>query len=149
MVTNLSGNTNPARIPALGIRVLVCIALSILLMVVDHRQNHLDTVRTAIGVAVYPIQVIVDSPFRLWSWFGESTADRNELQVEVARLECLRKSKAASRFGLPHPDLSLSLVSNVLSFETVQKTSNQCLIYRAFLVLNSTISISTLETMGE
>lgn len=90
MVTNLSGNTNPARIPALGIRVLVCIALSILLMVVDHRQHHLDTVRKAIGVAVYPLQVIVDSPFRLWNWFGESTADRSELQVEVAQLEAER-----------------------------------------------------------
>ena len=87
MVTNLSGNTNPARIPALGARVLVCIALSILLMVVDHRQNHLDTVRKAIGVAVYPIQILVDSPFRLWDWLGETTADRSELQVEVSRLE--------------------------------------------------------------
>jgi rod shape-determining protein MreC len=90
MVTNLSGNTNPARIPALGARVLVCIALSILLMVVDHRQNHLDTVRKAIGVAVYPIQILVDSPFRLWDWLGETTADRSELQVEVSRLEAER-----------------------------------------------------------
>ena len=90
MVTNLSGNTNPARIPALGARVLVCIALSILLMVVDHRQNHLDTVRKAIGVAVYPILILVDSPFRLWDWLGETTADRSELQVEVSRLEAER-----------------------------------------------------------
>jgi rod shape-determining protein MreC len=90
MVTNRSGNTNPARIPALGARVLVCIALSILLMVVDHRQNHLDTVRKAIGVAVYPIQILVDSPFRLWDWLGETTADRSELQVEVSRLEAER-----------------------------------------------------------
>jgi rod shape-determining protein MreC len=87
MVTNRSGNTNPARIPALGMRVLICIGLSIVLMVVDHRQNHLDTVRSAIGAAFYPIQIIVDAPFRLWNWVGESTADRNELQVEVARLE--------------------------------------------------------------
>jgi rod shape-determining protein MreC len=90
MVTNRSGNTNPARIPALGVRVLFCIGLSILLMVVDHRQHHLDTVRNAIGAAFYPIQIVVDAPFRLWSWFDESTADRDVLQGEVARLEAER-----------------------------------------------------------
>lgn len=87
MITNRSANTNPARIPALGMRVLVCIALSILLMVVDHRQNTLDTARKAIGTAVYPIMVVVDAPFRFWNWMGESVADRNSLQVNVAELE--------------------------------------------------------------
>lgn len=87
MITNRSANTNPARIPALGMRVLVCIALSILLMVVDHRRNTLDTFRKAIGTAVYPIMVVVDAPFRLWNWVGDSVADRNSLQVKVAELE--------------------------------------------------------------
>ena len=90
MLTYRSGNTNPARIPALGIRVLICIALSILLMIVDHREKHLDTVRRAIGAAVYPMQVVVDAPFRLWNWLGESTANRNALQLQVARLEAER-----------------------------------------------------------
>ncbi len=87
MITNRSGSTNPARIPALGIRVLVCVALSVLLMVIDHRENHLDTVRKAIGAAVYPIQIVVDAPFRFWDWISESTAERNELQLEVGRLK--------------------------------------------------------------
>ena len=80
MVTYRSENTNPARIPALGARILICVALSILLMVLDHRQNHLDTVRKGIGVAVYPLQVIVDSPFRLWGWLTENTAANYPLQ---------------------------------------------------------------------
>lgn len=83
-------NRNPTRIPALGLRFLLLMGASILLMVLDHRHNHLDAVRRAIGAAVYPIQVVVDAPFRLWSWLGESTADRNELQLEVARLEAER-----------------------------------------------------------
>ncbi len=87
MVTYRSDNSNPARIPALGIRLLICVALSVLLMVIDHRQNHLDTVRKSIGIAVYPILVIVDSPFRLWAWLTESTADRNDLQRDLSRLE--------------------------------------------------------------
>jgi rod shape-determining protein MreC len=59
-------------------------------MVVDHRQNHLDTFRKAIGAAVYPMQIVVDAPFRLWNWLGESVADRNALQMQVARLEAER-----------------------------------------------------------
>jgi rod shape-determining protein MreC len=90
MATYRSGNANPARIPALGVRALACIAASVVLMVVDHRQNHLDTFRKAIGAAVYPMQIVVDAPFRLWNWLGESVADRNALQMQVARLEAER-----------------------------------------------------------
>ena len=90
MMTTQSSNTHLARIPALGVRVLALMGLSILLMVLDHRQNHLDTVRRVIGAAVYPIQVVVDAPFRIWEWLAESTADRNELQLEVGRLQAER-----------------------------------------------------------
>ena len=90
MISTRSSNNTPARFPALGVRVLALMALSLLIMVLDHRQNHLDTIRRAIGVAVYPIQIIVDAPFRLWEWLGESTADRNELQLEVGRLQAER-----------------------------------------------------------
>lgn len=90
MVTYRSDNSNPARIPALGIRVLICVALSVLLMVLDHRQDHLSSIRKGVGVAIYPLQVIVDSPFRLWGWLTDSTADRGELQSELARLRAER-----------------------------------------------------------
>ena len=90
MITTRSSNTHLARIPALGVRVLALMALSLLLMMLDHRQHHLDTVRRVIGATVYPIQVIVDAPFRLWEWLAESTTDRNELQLEVGRLQAER-----------------------------------------------------------
>jgi len=90
MITTRSSSTHLARIPALGVRVLALMALSLLLMMLDHRQHHLDTVRRVIGVSVYPIQVIVDAPFRLWEWLAESTADRNELQLEVGRMQAER-----------------------------------------------------------
>jgi len=64
--------------------------VSIILMVVDHRQNHLAAVRQAIGAAVYPIQIVVDAPFRLWEWIRESTAERNTLQLELSRLHAER-----------------------------------------------------------
>lgn len=90
MVASRSSSRNPARIPALGIRVLLLLFASIILMVVDHRQNHLDTVRRTIGAAVYPIQIIVDAPFRLWEWVREGTSDRNQLQLALSRLQAER-----------------------------------------------------------
>ena len=89
MVTYRSDNTNLARIPALGARVLVCVALSILLMVLDHRQNHLDTVRKTIGIAVYPLQIVVDAPFRLWGWLTETISEktRHNLNMNIFTLE--------------------------------------------------------------
>jgi rod shape-determining protein MreC len=90
MVASRTSNSNPARIPALGVRVLILLFASILLMVIDHRQNHLDAVRKAVGAAVYPIQIVVDAPFRLWDWLREGTTSRNDLQLELSRLKAER-----------------------------------------------------------
>lgn len=87
MVASGTTNTNPARIPALGIRLVVLMLASILLMVLDHRENYLDTVRRTLSAIIYPVQIVVDAPFQLWSWFRDSTADRNELQLTISRLQ--------------------------------------------------------------
>ncbi len=90
MVASRGKDSNPARIPALGIRLLLLVLISIVLMYLDHRENHLDAARKAIGAAVYPIQLIVDAPVRLWAWLGESTTSRGDLQLEVGRLNAER-----------------------------------------------------------
>ncbi|NIV18679.1 MAG: rod shape-determining protein MreC [Woeseiaceae bacterium] len=69
---------------------LLLIAASILLMVLDHRQNHLNTVRQALGTLMYPIQIVVDAPFRVWDWMQQSTTGRNELELELGRLQAER-----------------------------------------------------------
>ncbi len=79
-------NSNPARIPALGFRALALVVLSILLMWLDNREHHLDAVRHAVGVAVYPVQVVVDTPSRTWSWLRDLSASKNQLQLENSRL---------------------------------------------------------------
>ena len=76
--------------PALGLRLLLLAGLSILLQYVDHRNNHLDTVRKAIGATVYPLRVIVDAPVSAWRWFDETTTSRNDLQIENERLKTER-----------------------------------------------------------
>ena len=83
-------STSPARIPALALRTLALIGVSIVLMYLDHRENHLDGIRKTIGAAVYPVQLVVDAPARFWGWLGESTSSRNELELEVGRLKAER-----------------------------------------------------------
>lgn len=90
MVVSRQHSSNPTRIPALGIRVLVLVIVSIVAMYFDHRENHLDTVRNGIGVAVYPVRLIVDAPSRIWSWLVESTTARDELNLEMGRLKAER-----------------------------------------------------------
>ncbi len=75
---------------ALGLRFLLLAGLSILLLVIDHRYNHLDAARKAIGATVYPLRVIVDAPVSLWRWLGDTTSSRNELQLKNSRLTAER-----------------------------------------------------------
>ena len=90
MVASRDSSTTSGRTPALGLRFLGLLFVSILLMYVDNRDNHLDTVRNGIGAAVYPLRVAVDAPVRFWNWLGESTTSRNELEKELARLNAER-----------------------------------------------------------
>ena len=90
MVASRENNSNPARIPALGLRIIALIIASILVMYFDHRENHLDGIRGAIGTAVYPLRLAVDAPVRVWQWFGTSTTSRNELELELGRLKAER-----------------------------------------------------------
>jgi len=73
--------------PALGLRFLLLAGLSILLLVIDHRDNHLDTVRKAIGATVYPLRVLVDAPVSAWRWVNDTTTSRNDLRLENSRLK--------------------------------------------------------------
>ncbi|MDH4047619.1 MAG: rod shape-determining protein MreC [Gammaproteobacteria bacterium] len=91
MVSASSNNQHRAPSgPALGLRFLLLACLSILLLVIDQRQNYLDIARKAIGAFVYPLHVVVDAPISTWLWITESTATRNELQLENSRLRAER-----------------------------------------------------------
>jgi rod shape-determining protein MreC len=74
----------------LGLRFSLLAALSILLLIIDHRDNHLDTVRKAIGATVYPLRVLVDAPVSAWRWASDTTASRSDLQSENDRLNTER-----------------------------------------------------------
>ncbi len=90
MVASRQKNTNPMRSPALGLRLLALVFLSIVVMYVDNRDNYLDAARKAIGAVIYPMRVVVDAPSRFWSWIGDSTTSRNDLELELGRLQVER-----------------------------------------------------------
>nr|WP_255416788.1 rod shape-determining protein MreC [Thiohalobacter thiocyanaticus] len=72
--------------PSLTARLVVFAFASILLMTLDQRQQHLDSLRSALSVVVYPIQWLVDLPAASQDWFQETLSSRRTLQEENARL---------------------------------------------------------------
>ncbi len=65
---------------------MLLVLTSILLMTLDHKQQHLQNLRAALSVVVYPLQVIADLPFESGKWLAESLSSRQQLQEENAGL---------------------------------------------------------------
>ena len=81
------------RGPSLGTRMVLLALLSVCLIYLDYQQGHLQTVRRALSVAVYPIRVLVDMPSATFGWARERLAERDRLVTEnrELRLESLRQ----------------------------------------------------------
>jgi rod shape-determining protein MreC len=62
---------------------LVCLAL----MILDHRDQHLERVRQGLSVLVYPVRMLVDMPFRGWANVRTNFASRESLVAENERLK--------------------------------------------------------------
>lgn len=74
------------RGPSLVARSLFLICISVGLMVADQRYDYLHKIRSGMSAGVYPLQWLVDAPFRASRWMNESVADRDQLRVENTRL---------------------------------------------------------------
>ena len=55
-------------------------------MVLDHRQNHLESIRAAMSMVIYPIQYVINLPFSVTDWAGENLSSRETLLKENAQL---------------------------------------------------------------
>ena len=55
-------------------------------MVMDHKYKSLESVRDALSLLVYPIQLSVELPGSVTDWFNESLATRRHLQEEIDSL---------------------------------------------------------------
>lgn len=60
---------------------------SITLMTMDHRQHHLDTIRSGISLVIYPLQVLVNLPVDAGHWVSETLSTRNALLEENSELK--------------------------------------------------------------
>ena len=62
------------------------VLVSLALMTVDHRQHHLDSIRSALSVVVFPLQALLNLPNNAGAWFREALSTRRQLQEENASL---------------------------------------------------------------
>jgi len=67
-------------------RLFVLVSLSVVLMVMDHKYKSLESVRDALSLLVYPIQLAVELPGSMSDWFNESLSTRRKLQEEIDSL---------------------------------------------------------------
>ncbi|MCP4995877.1 MAG: rod shape-determining protein MreC [Gammaproteobacteria bacterium] len=72
--------------PSITTRVLVAAVVSLAFMVIDHRQHHLESVRSVLSVVLSPLIYIADMPVAASLWLGESISSRQHLQSENQRL---------------------------------------------------------------
>lgn len=59
---------------------------SLALMVADHRQQHLETVRSIISVVVSPLHYVANLPQSFAGWISDTLVTRSGLQEDNARL---------------------------------------------------------------
>ena len=67
-------------------RIVAFILASIIMMTVDHRQGHLERVRSVLTVFVYPLQYVANLPVTVINWVSESLTTRAGLVKENTRL---------------------------------------------------------------
>ncbi len=87
------------RRPSALIRAVVAVVVSIVLMTVDYRANHLESVRGLLSTVLYPVQLAVHLPVRAGEWLFEQLSTRRTLLAENAflREERLRMSVRLER----------------------------------------------------
>ena len=83
-MVELSHDSRPiiGRGTPLGATFLALATVSIALMVADVRYGQIERVRGWMNSAAYPLQIVIDLPFRAWDWITDSFADRNRLRGE-------------------------------------------------------------------
>ena len=81
----------------MGARFLLLSLFCLSLMLLDHRDQHLDKVRQGLSLVVYPVRVLVDLPFRAWGSARTSLAERETL---IAENEQLKRERLNAEFRL-------------------------------------------------
>ncbi len=56
------------------------------LMLLDHRFQHMESLRSALSTAAYPVVYLAGAPLRLYEWFNAASEDRTSLRDDNRRL---------------------------------------------------------------
>jgi rod shape-determining protein MreC len=72
--------------PSITTRLVVASFLSISMMVLDHRYNHLESIRSALSVMLYPIQYLASLPLLLSESASDAIVSRNQLEEQRDKL---------------------------------------------------------------
>lgn len=73
--------------PGPGLRLVLLVTLSVVLMVFDQRNQELARIRALLAAALHPLQQLVDAPSSAAAWLGENLATRTDLLATRQRLE--------------------------------------------------------------
>ncbi|MBF0470090.1 MAG: rod shape-determining protein MreC [Gammaproteobacteria bacterium] len=65
----------------------VLVFLSLVMMITDHRQHHLEGVRSVLSLAIYPLQLLVNAPVALLRDSDETLTMREKLVIENRALK--------------------------------------------------------------
>jgi len=66
---------------------VVLVIFSLLMMALDHRQNHLEGIRSGLSLLIYPLQYVINLPVAASHWVGDSFSSRETLLEENNRLK--------------------------------------------------------------
>ena len=72
------------RRPSGLFRLVAAVVLSIVLMGVDHRAHHLESVRSLLSTMLYPLHLTIHLPIRIGEWLSEQVSTRRSILEENA-----------------------------------------------------------------
>lgn len=73
--------------PSQGLRLIIAMVLATILMVADHKGEHVSGVRKAIGTALTPVLFVAQAPNAFYQWFSEIITTRETLVRENKALQ--------------------------------------------------------------
>ncbi|MCB1741257.1 MAG: rod shape-determining protein MreC [Gammaproteobacteria bacterium] len=87
--------------PSPFVRLVLLAILSVALMMLDSRGQHLQQVRVALGTVLYPLQYAVHLPIRAGDWMAENLHSRKALreELDMLRTEHLRLKARLEKYA--------------------------------------------------
>ncbi|MEW8576702.1 MAG: rod shape-determining protein MreC [Candidatus Thiodiazotropha sp.] len=72
--------------PSITTRLVTAVLLSIVIMVLDHRYNHLESLRSGLSVLLFPVQYLASLPVILSESASDAITSRSELEMAREKL---------------------------------------------------------------